>query len=248
MNLFNPQRYADGDRLDVGGADVRLRVDGRARRVSLRLDAARREVVATAPTARRLGEAVAFARQRADWIVGLLGNLPVTEAILPGMTLEVLGQPCLLEAAPGRAKLISGEVMKITAPDGERFGASVMRLLKAEARRVLTERTEVHAKALRQPLPVVSIMDARSRWGSCKQPRRSGFGATAEVGRIRYSWRLILAPYAVMDYVAAHECAHLVEANHGPKFWALVHELVGPEKPYRAWLRANANRLHGLGR
>jgi predicted metal-dependent hydrolase len=246
MNLFNPQRHADGDLIEVAGAQVRLRVDARARRVSLRLDSARRQVVATAPTARRLPEAVAFARQRSAWIAGLMGDLPQPVDLTPGAIIEVLGKPCVLEAGAGRARLIDGEVMRLVAPAGERFPASVMRVLRAQAKRVLSERTEAHARALGQALPVVTIMDARGRWGSCKQPRRSGFGAGAEVGRIRYSWRLVLCPYAVMDYVAAHECAHLVEANHGPRFWAVCRGLAGDERPHRKWLRANAQRLHAF--
>jgi len=93
----------------------------------------------------------------------------------------------------------------------------------------------------------VSIMDARARWGSCKPPRAAGFGAAAEVGRIRYSWRLILSPFEVMDYVAAHECAHLIEANHSPAFWAVVRGLIGDERPQRAWLKANGAALHAFG-
>lgn len=245
MSLFSTQRYAHGDRLTVAGADVRLRVDARARRVSLRLDAGRREVVATAPTVRKLAEAVAFAQTRADWIAGLIGDLPQAMVLTPGATVEVMGLPYRLVAAAGRARLEPG---RITAPAGERFTASVLRLLNAEARRVLTARTAEYAQTLGQPMPVVSIADPKSRWGSCRQPRKGGFGAQAEVGRIRYSWRLVLAPFEVLDYVAAHECAHLIEANHGPNFWALVHQLVGNERPHRAWLRANANRLHAFGR
>jgi predicted metal-dependent hydrolase len=111
----------------------------------------------------------------------------------------------------------------------------------------LTERTAIHAARLDRPMPAVAVMDAKARWGSCRPPRTRGFGAGVEVGRIRYSWRLILAPYAVMDYVAAHECAHLVEANHSPRFWAAVRSLVGDPRPHRTWLRANGARLHALG-
>jgi predicted metal-dependent hydrolase len=245
MSLFSAQRYAHGDRLQVAGAAVRLRVDGRARRVSLRLDAGRREFIATAPTPRRLAEAVAFAHQRADWIAGLIGELPQVSVLAPGRSIEVLGLSLRLETGAGRARI---EADRIVAPEGARFAPAVLRLLKAEAKRVLDERTAHHAEALRQPMPVVGVADPKSRWGSCRQPPKRGPHAKVEVGRIRYSWRLVLAPFEVLDYVAAHECAHLVEANHGPKFWALVRGLVGDEKRHRAWLRANANRLHAFGR
>lgn len=252
MALFRSPRYADGDRIEVEGAPVRLRVSGRARRVSLRVDAARREVVATAPTPRRLSEAAAFARERSDWIAQRIAELPQAAPIRPGDVIDVLGAPCRLEAGPGRVRWRpagDGLPQALIAPgQDDAYVRAVIRALKARALAGLRERTEVHAASLGQPMPTVAVMDARARWGSCTPPRTSGFGAAAEVGRVRYCWRLVLSPYAVMDYVAAHECAHLVEANHSPRFWAVVHDLVGDERPHRAWLRAHGARLHGFGR
>jgi len=250
MNLFSPQRYSHGERLNLDGVAVRLRVDARARRVSIRIDQQKREVIATAPTARRLGEAVAFARERAVWIAGQMAKLPKVATLEHGQVIEVLGAPCRLEAVTGRAKLIPAtddEPMRILAPEGERFVANVVRLLKGEARRVLGERTAFHAHALGEPAPSVAIMDAKGRWGSCTPARRGGLFSRPGIGAIRYSWRLVLAPYAVMDYVAAHEVAHLVEANHGDRFWELVERLNGPPKAHRAWLRNHGPRLHAFG-
>jgi predicted metal-dependent hydrolase len=252
MIRFRPQRYADGDYVEVAGARVRLRVSGRARRVSLRLDPTRGEVVATAPTPRRLNEAAAFALERTDWVAAQMALIPDSVRLHPGAVIEVLGQPVRLESGPGRVRWRPAEpdrMAALLAPgEGEAFTRAVLRALKAEARRVLTARTEVHARAVGRPVPPVAIMDARARWGSCKPPRRSGFGAAAEAGRIRYSWRLVLAPEAVMDYVAAHECAHLIEANHSPRFWAVVRSLIGDHRPYRDWLRVHGPRLHAFGR
>jgi hypothetical protein len=242
--------YAHGDRLVLDGHGVRLRVDGRARRVSLRIDQAKQEVVATAPSIRRLPEAVAFAHERAVWIAGQMARLPTPQVLHPGAVLQVLGEPCRLEAGPGRGRLVEAtddEPMRIIAPPGERFTSTVLRLLKTEAKTRLVEATAIHAKALGQSMPVVSLGDPRGRWGSCTPARRSLLGGQARVGRIRYSWRLILSPPAVLDYVAAHECAHLVQANHGPDFWALVHDLVGDHKRHRQWLRAHGPALHALG-
>jgi hypothetical protein len=251
MALFRSSpRYADGDRIEVAGAPVVLKVSRRARRVSLRIDVGKREVIATAPVPRMLGEAAAFAGERAGWIRAQLAELPQRAPIAPGAVIAVLGQACALEAGTGRARwrpAAGGEPMALIANgEGEAYARAAVRLLKAEARRVLAERTWTYAAMLGKPLPTVAIMDARARWGSCRPPRARGFGATAEVGRIRYSWRLVLAPYAVMDYVAAHECAHLVEANHSPKFWAVVQGLVGDPRPHRAWLRANGPTLHAF--
>jgi predicted metal-dependent hydrolase len=254
VTLFSPfnrqtPAHAHGDRLSLDGHIVRLRVDARAHRVSLRVDQAKREVVATAPTVRALAEAVAFAQARSLWIASQMARLPTLSALQPGSVIEVASEPCRLETGKGRGRLIpatDAEPMRIIAPEGERFTTTVVRLLKVEAKVRLTEATEIHAKALGQPMPVVSLGDPRGRWGSCTPARRSGFAASAQVGRIRYSWRLILSTAAVLDYVAAHECAHLVEANHGPDFWALVHELVGDHRRHRQWLKTHGPSLHAF--
>jgi predicted metal-dependent hydrolase len=124
---------------------------------------------------------------------------------------------------------------------GDAFGRAAVRLLRRHAQEVLASRTRLHARAMGQAEPKVAVMDARARWGSCT-PARGGRGA-----RIRYVWRLLMAPAWVADYVCAHECAHLVEANHGPRFWALVRRLYGDPAPARAWLKANGQRLHAAG-
>lgn len=245
MSLFG-RSFADGDRLEVAGATVTLRVHRRARRVSLRLDRTRREIVATAPSARRLAEAAAFARERAGWIAERLAELPDAAPVHPGLTLQVFGEPVRLEAGGGRAKWIDatdGEPARIIAMgEGEGYARAVILMIRKRALAVLGERTAAYAARLGAPMPKVTIMDARGRWGSCRP------GPRGTPGSIRYSWRLALAPFAVADYVAAHECAHLLELNHGPRFWAHVRALVGSEKPHRDWLKAEGARLHAFGR
>jgi predicted metal-dependent hydrolase len=113
----------------------------------------------------------------------------------------------------------------LIAPDDSTWSLKILRLAKREALVRLTERTAHHAAALGRPMPSVAIADPKARWGSCR-PARPGHPAA-----IRYSWRLVLAPFAVADYVVAHECAHLVEANHGPRFWALCEQLSGDPGP-----------------
>lgn len=237
---------ADGDRLIVAGAVVRLKVNARARRVSLRLDRTRREVVAVAPTPRRLGEAAAFARDRADWISARLAELPAPSMLEPGQMLEVFGEACRLDAGSARARWIAAAdaapARILAAGEGDVFAMGVVRVIKRRALEVFTERTAVHARALGCAMPSVAVMDAKARWGSCKVDPRGGIGA------IRYSWRLALAPFEVADYVAVHECAHLLEQNHGPRFWAHVRALASDERRHRAWLRAEGARLHAFAR
>lgn len=258
MNLFRGARYAPGDLIEVAGAKVRLKVNARATRVSLRIDQSKREVIASAPSERRLHEAVAFAGQRAAWIVTHINAIPRPASLKPGDVIEVFGQSHRLVPAASRLKAgfyegADGEGELRAFGEGDAFGRSAVRLLKRHALQVLTERTLVHAVALGQPAPAIAVADAKGRWGSCRPPRPATRGGPTgarggDHGSIRYSWRLVLAPFEVADYVAAHECAHLLEANHGPKFWALVRQLYGPEKGPRAWLRQHGARLHAFGR
>jgi len=245
VSLFT-RAFNDGDRLEIGGTAVTLRVNHRARRVSLRLDRTRREIIATAPSPRRLSEAAAFARERAGWIAERIAELPDAAPVHPGVIIRVFDEPVMLEQGPGRAKWIAATdgcpARIIAMGEGEGYGRAVALMLKKRALGVLSERTEVYAAMLGVPMPRVTMMDARGRWGSCRPGIRGGPAS------IRYSWRLALAPFEVADYVAAHECAHLVELNHGPQFWAHVKALVGDHRAHRAWLRAEGARLHAFGR
>ncbi len=238
--------FTDGDRLEIAGTAVTLKINRRARRVSLRLDRTRREIIATAPSARRLSEAAAFARERERWIADRIAELPDVQPLAPGMTIEVFGEPVRLEPGTGRAKWLpaaDGEPARITAMgEGEGYARAVILVLKRRAAAVLGERTAVYAAMLDGGPVKVTIMDAKGRWGSCRP------GIKSEPASIRYSWRLALAPFEVADYVAAHECAHLKELNHSPRFWAHVKALVGEHRNHRAWLRAEGAKLHAFGR
>ncbi len=248
MTLWSPTpKLADGAVVRVGDAPVRLRVNSRARRVSLRVDVARGEVVATAPNARRLNDALRFAESRTEWIAAQLRRLPQGLALAPGVVIEADGAPCRLERAAMRVKArfvppTDDEPARLVASgDGDAYERAVVRALKAQALLRVTERTALYVQALAQPMPEVAVMDARMRWGSCTQARAGG------PGRIRYNWRLILAPPWVLDYVAAHEAAHLIEANHSPAYWTVVKRIFGDHRPARAWLRAHGAALHAIG-
>lgn len=240
MSLVRP-KLAHGDVVEIEGVPVRLTVHPRARRVSLRVDA-RGEVVAVAPSARRLHDALAFARDRADWISERRAAAPSGVAFAPGATVPVRGEATRLVAVggPSAARLLRGPegLSIVSGGEGPAFARRVDRLLKSEARRDLEHRTELHVRALGLDLPKVALGDPKSRWGSCTPSR----------GSIRYSWRLILAPAFVLDYVAAHEVAHLVHADHSPRFWGVVRDLLGDEKAGRAWLKTHGRGLHAYGR
>lgn len=242
MIPFLAPPYRPGDVVEAAGCRLRLRVNPRARRVSIRVDRTNGEVVATAPNARKLSEAVAFARERSGWIAQRLAELPGGTALRPGLSFTLFGDPIVLEATPGRARLIPGEPMRLLSADDAAFAVRALRIIKREALEGLSARTAHYCDQIGRPLPKVAVADPRGRWGSCRP------AVGDEPASIRYSWRLALAPFAVADYVVAHECAHLIEANHGPRFWALVHDLVGDHRAHRDWLKRESGRLHAFGR
>jgi predicted metal-dependent hydrolase len=238
-------RHADGDVIEVGAARVRLTVSRRARRVSLRVDRAKGEVVAIAPTLRRLGEAAAFALERRGWIAERVLELTPPTRLAPGLQLAVFGESCRLGRSPGRASLEAAGWERgarlASGADEAAYAKAIVQLLKRQAKAWFAPRLAHHCGLLGEPVPKFSIVDARTRWGSCT-PGRPGHPAS-----IRLSWRLALAPTAVADYVAAHECAHLLHPHHGPAFWAETRRLIGDERPHRAWLRAHGPGLYGFG-
>ncbi len=112
-------------------------------------------------------------------------------------------------------------------------GAHVEGLLKAHARDRLADASERYARQVARPIKRISLRDTRSRWGSC-----------SSAGALMYSWRLIMAPPDVLDYVAAHEVAHLCEMNHSSRFWELVEKLCPDYASHRVWLRREGASLH----
>lgn len=240
-------RYRNGERLRLerpGGGEplgLRLSVNARARRLSVRIDARAGEAVVVAPSEHSLPAAVDFARSRAMWIAERLSARPKATPLSPGQQIMLAGRSVRLEASgtAAAARLVetdAGPVIR-AGGEGEAFSRRVLNWLKAEARRRLTERTEVHRAALGQGPVRLSITDSRTRWGSCSPHNRT----------IRYSWRVLMAPDPVLDYLAAHEVAHLVHADHSPAYWSVVQDLVGDWRPHRRWLKSHGATLHAVG-
>ncbi|MFN3670039.1 MAG: M48 family metallopeptidase [Brevundimonas sp.] len=235
-------QYRNGQRLPLDGLTARLSVNPRARRLSIRIDARAGEAVLIAPSERRLAEVVAFARTKAAWMRERLAERPQGTPLAPGAVIDLFGRPTRLlgTGGAGAARLTEdadGPVI-VSGGEGEAYARRVENLFKRVARDALQTRTEVHLRTLGQRPVKLSIADPKSRWGSCSPHNRS----------IRYSWRVVMAPPAVIDYLAAHEVAHLVHADHSPAYWAVVQRLVGDHRPFRKWLREHGAALHAVGR
>ena len=240
-------QYRNGQRLPPEsperlGVAARLSVNPRARRLSIRIDARAGEAVLVAPSERKLADVVAFARTKAAWMRERLAERPQGTALEPGAVIDLFGQPVRLVAVggAGAARLTQDADGAVIASggEGEAYARRVENLFKRVARDTLQTRTDVHLRTLGQRPVKMSIADPKSRWGSCSPHNRS----------IRYSWRVVMAPPAVIDYLAAHEVAHLVHADHSPAYWSVVQRLVGDHRPFRKWLRDNGPALHAVGR
>ena len=218
--------------------NVRLEINPKARRLILRLDERNREAVAVAPSKRKIGEAAAFARDRVDWIAEHLQALPKQVLLQPGFEFMLRGIPCQITLeGPGRlARLEPGPPQTLHVPGAEAtVGQRVERFLRKTAKSDLAASVIRYCERLGVEARRVTVKDTRSRWGSCTSD-----------GRLAFSWRLIMAPPDVLEYVAAHECAHLLEMNHSPAFWAHVATCRPDWKQERAWLRQNGRDLHAV--
>ena len=213
--------------------EVTLRRSARARRLSLRVSRLDGTVSLTLPARAPEREALAFLREREAWVRGHLAQVAPARAVAEGALVPVEGRDCRVVVAPGRAALREGELR--VAP-GRPPGPQVRALLKARARDRLVEASGRYAVRLGRPHGPITLRDTRSRWGSC-----------ASSGALSYSWRLVMAPPEVLDYVAAHEVAHLEEANHAPAFWAVVARLFPGYAAPRAWLRREGSALLRFG-
>ncbi len=212
---------------------VTLRRSARARRLSLRVSGLDGEVTLTVPRGVSETEALGFARSREDWLRRALAAHPGRVAVGPGVTLPIEGTMRRIVPGPGRQVRLDGdEVVHVPGPEGT-MPARLRAWLKARARDRLAAASDIYAARLGLGYSRLTLRDTRSRWGSCSAR-----------GGLSYSWRLILAPSDVLDYVAAHEVAHLAEMNHSPAFWAVVARLRPEYETPRAWLRREGAGLH----
>ncbi len=211
--------------------EITLRRSARTRRFSLRISRVDGRVTLTLPPRAREAEAMAFAQGQEGWIRRSLAAMPVGAVVGVGSVVPVEGRMLTVVVGPGRVVRIEGDVLVVPG-DAARAGVRVGAFLKALARTRLAAASDRYGGLVGRRFTRLSLRDPRSRWGSC----------TAD-GALMYSWRLVMAPPDVLDYVAAHEVAHLVEMNHSPAFWDVVARLRPDWKVQRDWLRAEGGAL-----
>ena len=224
---------------------IALRRSPRVRRMTLRLRNASRDFVLTLPQNVNVATAREFLERQRGWMSERLRRLPAQVTLAPDAIIPLRGVAHLVVHRPKDLRDVTVEAAPRT--DGPTMNlcvsgpqAQVPRLLlayfKREAQRDLAAAVRFHAGKIGKTVKRVTIRDTTSRWGSC-----------SSTGNLNFSWRLVLAPSYVLDYLAAHEVAHLLHMDHSPRFWKLANELSSDVTRAEAWLKAHGAKLHQIG-
>jgi len=220
------------------GVPVTIRVSLRAHRLSLRVDATARGVELVLPRRFVAETAIGFVARHRGWIAARVAAMPPPLRLADGATVPVLGVPHRIrrevEPTAAAVTIVDGEIR--VRGDPAHLPRRVVDHLKGLARREFSARARALAARLGKSVTRVGVRDPKSRWGSC-----------SSTGGLSFSWRLVFAPEAVIDYVVAHEVSHLVEMNHSPRFWRVVATLVPDSAAPRAWLRRHRMELMSYG-
>lgn len=223
-----------GDRI----VEVTVRRNARARRYTLRLDRRGDGAVVTIPRRGSLAEAKAFVTRHAQWIAERLAARPEMPDVPVVVPIRGVVHKVLSTGSPrGRIRMAAlGDSPAIEVPgEAPHVRRRLTDHLRKEARADLAAAVARHAETLGVRPTAIRLKDTTSRWGS----------ASAR-GVLAFSWRLVMAPPFVLDYVAAHEVAHLREMNHSDHFWAICEGLCPATEAAKTWLNKNGAGLHRL--
>ncbi|MGH6853917.1 MAG: M48 family metallopeptidase [Aestuariivirga sp.] len=227
-------------RLAVGREELEVvfRRHARARRLVLRLNPEGTAALVTVPHGVSRHRALDFVHLSAPWLANRLQQRGANIALEPGNIIPFRGEDCEIRHVPSRRGIVEADsVSRLIHVPGElaHVPRRLLDWLKAAARAELAAASEKYANAMNARYRRIVIRDQRSRWGSC-----------SATGVLSYSWRLILTPAYVLDYVAAHEVAHLNHMDHSPAFWRLVLSHCPDASRAKKWLKANGNGVHRI--
>ncbi|PWW00504.1 hypothetical protein DFR52_103711 [Hoeflea marina] len=225
--------------LEVNGRSLPLaiRENSRATRITLRIEPGGHALRLTVPPGLPAGEIDSFLTRHHGWLMTRLARLPENAAVAGDAMVPIRGinhRILLTGKLRGLAEagMDKGEPVLFVSGAPEHTARRVADHLKREARRDLEAAVAIHAATLGRPVRSIAYKDTRSRWGSCSSD-----------GNLSFSWRIAMAPPHVIDYLAAHEVAHLKEMNHGPRFWAACRMLCPRTDEAKRWLKQHGSRL-----
>ena len=220
---------------------VALKRMATSKRFTLRVRAATRDVLLTMPSRGSLKQAREFAERHAAWIGARLARLPRPVAFAPGSVTPLRGIDHRIVHRPNERGVVwtardaEGPLICVSGEEPH-IARRVADFLKREARRDLEAAVARHSQRLGVAPRKLALRDTASRWGSCSTS-----------GGLNFSWRLILAPPYVLDYLAAHEVAHILHMNHSPLFWAVTRRLFPETERAEVWLKTHGASLHRFG-
>ncbi|WP_019223113.1 M48 family metallopeptidase [Bartonella rattaustraliani] len=223
---------------------LRVRENKYARRLILRIEASGQGICVTKPPEVNLCAVQDFVEKHRSWIEAHLArvqNFCESSYLKDGATIPILGVKHTIRHKAGRGiteimtESEDQEPHIIVYGQLEYLPRRVADLLKKQAAAIITPLVEYYADKVERKVKLICYKDTKSRWGSCSIR-----------GRLSFSWRLIMAPKEIVEYVVAHEVAHLIEMNHGPRFWALCEKLYPNSQTHRAWLKKNGRMLQKI--
>ncbi|KQR79363.1 M48 family metallopeptidase [Rhizobium sp. Leaf341] len=226
--------------IDERSVPLTIRQNPRATRMTLRIEPGGRALKMTIPPGLPDREVTQFLDRHQAWLSSRLARFSGESVLEDGGMIFVRGVAHRIERT-GRLRGVTESVVIDDEPvlrvsgAPEHLGRRIADFLKKEARKDLEHLAPSHALQVGRPIKSLTLRDTRSRWGSC-----------AVDGALNFSWRIVMAPPYVIDYLAAHEVAHLKEMNHGPNFWALCEQLCVRTPEARHWLKRNGTLLHAI--
>jgi predicted metal-dependent hydrolase len=249
LKAFQRDRREESDSLEVrhGGRAFKILVkrSTTARRLTLRIRGTTGDIVLTMPAKASLRQGRDFAERHAAWLAVRLARIPRRAPFTPGAKIPLRGVEHVLRHCPNPARragpvwieCVDGAPSICASGESFHFERRIEDFLRREARRDIEQAVFRHAARTGRRPARLSLRDTSSRWGSCSAK-----------GALNFSWRLIFAPPFVLDYLAAHETAHLRHHDHSPHFWALTKNLCPKTEEAEAWLKVNGAQLHRYGR
>lgn len=243
MALLRKQQHTAERKHEVAGRTLPLRVveNHRARRLTLRIDPGGRGLRVTVPPGIGMREVERFVARHTAWLEARLHALPDTDRLSAGMKVPIRGKPHRILHRPDSARGLTrtgqdeqGAYIEVYG-ESAHIGRRIADFLKREARSELAELVRRHSASLGVKAGRITLRDTRSRWGSC-----------ASSGALSFSWRIMMAPAIVIDYLVAHEVAHLKEMNHSAAFWQVCRQLCPRTDECRQWLKRNGPSLQAI--
>lgn len=218
-------------------SSVVIRRSARARRISLKVDLRDGTVTLVLPPRATVAAGERFLAEQRQWVAQRLAALPAAQPLMDGATMPYRGVPHVIRHRPGSRGTVWIEQGEIHVAGAiEHLPRRLTDWLKRQARATLEPRVLELSASIGKRVRRVTVREMKTRWGSCSSE-----------GQLSFSWRLILAPDTVADYLVAHEVAHLLHMDHSPRFWAAVDRLTPHRRSGEAWLKRHGATLHRIG-